>query len=260
MFLTLLGSENIPGGVRALLMVFVSVAITTALYFWGGYLPAVFAQGIALYLFFFFRCIGLLIYALRPVQVFSFTRIFSILLVWFSGFFVLLSFRIFSRKQTLEKKEAFRISFHLSSLLFLFAYAMILFFLFFLQRETDLTGDRRLNLIPFQGAFAVYWPKILEGRFGQDIFIQFFGNLLILAPLGFYLGVYGRRMPKLLIFSLPAIFAGTVESTQYLFNMGASDIDDFWMNILGAWFGYFLFFLTGRIRKGVTDGEESSIF
>lgn len=255
--------ENLPGGIREVLLISVSVVMTLFLCFVGkGYLQAAMAQGLHLYALFFFRLARMRIYGYHPVQVFTSKRILAALLVFFSGLFVIICKRLFHRagKKKRVEKENFEIAFQVASILFLMMYALLLYFLFFLQREANLEGNRRLNLMPLQGAFAVYWPRLLAGDFGNDIFIQFFGNLLILMPLGFYLGVYGRKIPVVWRLLIPVLFAGLVESSQYFFNMGAADVDDFWMNVLGAFIGYLLVVICDLIRKLVTRGKEKSIF
>ena len=187
--------------------------------------------------------------------------VFRIGLVWFSGFLVLVLLRLFSRGSwdTPQKRRSFRYAFHISSIVFLFAYAALLAQLFIAQRTMDLDGVRSLNLIPFKGAFAIYWPHILAGEFRHDIFIQFFGNLFIFTPLGFYLGVYGKKIPKVIAFLLPMVLSGAIEVTQYLFNMGKSDVDDFWMNVLGFWVGFLMYCLLGLVRRVVSRDRENNI-
>ena len=187
--------------------------------------------------------------------------VFRIGLVWFSGFLVLVLLRLFSRGSwdTPQKRRSFRYAFHISSIVFLFAYAALLAQLFIAQRTMDLDGVKSLNLIPFKGAFAIYWPHILAGEFRHDIFIQFFGNLFIFTPLGFYLGVYGKKIPKVIAFLLPMVLSGAIEVTQYLFNMGKSDVDDFWMNVLGFWVGFLMYCLLGLVRRVVSRDRENNI-
>jgi len=194
-------------------------------------------------------------------SVLTFNKVFLIGLVWFSGLLILVLVRLFSKGSwdSPKRRRSFRYAFHISSIVFLFAYAGLLAQLFIAQRTVDFDGVRSLNLIPLQGAFAIYWPHILAGEFKHGIFIQFFGNLLIFTPLGFYLGVYGKKAPKALAFFLPMILSGAIEGTQYFFNMGKSDIDDFWMNVLGFWIGFLLYCLMGWIRRRITKGKEKNI-
>lgn len=191
----------------------------------------------------------------------TFEDAFRIGLVWLSGFVVIMLIRLFSPARRVSKKNLsdWNRAFHLTSIVFLIAYAALLVWLFYFLRSTDLTGERSLNLIPLKGAFAVYWPHIRAGEFKYGIFIQFFGNLLIFSPLGFYLRVYAKKMPIWLIALVPVLLSGTIEATQYIWNMGKSDVDDFWMNVLGFWIGVFTYSLIGWIRRLVSRGSEKNI-
>ena len=166
---------------------------------------------------------------------FKFVNVFEIGLVWFSGFAVMLLIRLFliGKKDDKKLREDFRIAFRLSSIVFLLAYVILLIWMFVIMRPIDMDGQRSLNLIPFQGAFSTYWPHISTGDFSGFIFVQFFGNLLIFTPLGFFLRVFWKRMPKPVLILVPFVLAGTIEATQYILNTGKSDIDDFWMNVVG---------------------------
>lgn len=191
----------------------------------------------------------------------SFELAFRIGLVWFCFFSVSMIIRLFSKGKwdCRKSKESFRKAFHLNSLVFLIAYVGLLINLFVSQRDIGMYAHHSLNLIPLQGAFAVYWPHILSGDFKNGIFIQFFGNLLIFTPLGFYMPVYAKKIPGILIIIFPILLAGGIEASQYFLNTGKSDIDDFWMNVLGYWIGVMLFYLLGWIRSRVTGGKEKSI-
>ena len=191
----------------------------------------------------------------------SFKDSFHIGLVWFSGLLITVLIRLFSRGKmdSRKRRASFLQAFHLTSVVFLIAYAGLLILLFYSQRTADPDGIRSLNLIPLQGAFAIYWPHILDGEFGNGIFIQFFGNLLIFTPLGFYMSVYFKKIPGFVIILLPMVLSGAIEASQYCFNMGKSDVDDFWMNVLGYWIGFLLYWLLGWIRRRITKGEEKNI-
>ncbi len=191
----------------------------------------------------------------------SFELAFRIGLVWFCVFLVSLVIRLFStgKWDTRKSKESFRNAFHLNSLFFLAAYVGLLIMLFVSQRGIGMYSDRSLNLIPLRGAFAVYWPQIVAGNFQNGVFVQFFGNLLIFTPLGFYMPVYAKRVPRVIIIAFPILLAGLIEASQFLLRTGKSDVDDFWMNVLGYWIGIILFCLLGLIRSKVTKGKEKSI-
>ena len=187
--------------------------------------------------------------------------VFRLGILWFSGLLVSVLIRLFSVHSwdTSARRNTFRLAFHLSSITFLFIYILLLIYLFGLQREIDMGGERSLNLIPLCGAFSVYWPHIQSGEFRQGIFIQFFGNLFIFTPLGFYIGVYAKKLSWFSILLIPIILSGIIEATQYFLNMGKSDIDDFWMNVVGFWIGVILYHLLGAMRSAMTHGKEKNI-
>lgn len=195
-------------------------------------------------------------------QELSFMNIFDIGLLWFTGFAFAVCIRIFllGKKDTKKRREDFRKAFRVSSIVFLAVYAMLLVWLFVSMRPIDMDGQRSLNLIPFQGAFAIYWPHIAAGQFRGEIFVQFFGNLLIFTPLGFFLYVFGKKIPGAIRIATPFVLAGVIEATQYFLNTGKSDIDDFWMNVVGYFLGVLVYFLLGFIRRTITHGEEKHIF
>lgn len=191
----------------------------------------------------------------------SFVNVFDIGLVWFSGFAFLVLIRIFlvGKKDNKKRRDDFRFAFRLSGIVFLIAYALLLSWLFVSMRPVDMDGQRSLNLIPFQGAFSIYWPHISSGHFRGDIFVQFFGNLLIFTPLGFFLRVFWKKMPAVIMILVQLVLAGTIEATQYILNTGKSDIDDFWMNVVGYFLGVLTYYAINLFRKLITKGAEAEM-
>ena len=195
------------------------------------------------------------------LKILSFVEAFDIGLVWFFSFLTLVTIRLFTTGRWDQKKDraTFRRAFHVSAIVFLVIYVLLLIWLFVTMRPIGFGGERSLNLIPFKGAFATYWPHIRRGEFHNDIFIQFFGNLLIFTPLGFFLRVYGKKMPAPIYILIPIVLSGAIEATQYIFRMGKSDIDDFWMNVVGYCVGAGIYLALGLIRRAVTKGSERNI-
>ena len=256
-------SLRISGGVREAVLITVSALLSFVLYKLSRQcLPSVVMLGAFLYIAFFFRIGESIILSIPIRSAFSPRWILGALLIWFSGIGVLIFIRLLLPvdQDSLEVKKEFITAFHLSSALFNIIYILILYYLFFLQREMDLSGNRRLNLIPLQGAFSVYWPQLRDGNFGNDVFVQFFGNLLIFTPGGFMLGIYCKKFPLWIRLLIPVLMSGMIEITQYIYNMGASDIDDFWMNVAGAWFGGWIVFFLKKRRLSITGGKEKDVF
>ena len=65
----------------------------------------------------------------------------------------------------------------------------------------------------------------------------FFGNILWFVPFGMYLEAMGmvRRLWQVLL--LGFLFSLCIETLQYLFATGFSELDDLVLNTLGAWMG-----------------------
>jgi glycopeptide antibiotics resistance protein len=192
---------------------------------------------------------------------FSFEEAFRAGLIWFCGFVAIIVFRLFSNGKwnTASIKKNFRTSFRFISATFFTVYIVLLIMLFVSRRSVGMYDERSINLLPFQGAFSVYWPQILSGQFRDGVFIQFFGNLFIFTPLGFFIPVFFPNIRKGWLILIPILLAGSIETTQYILNTGKSDIDDLWMNVVGFWVGSLLFYSLGTIRSIYTHGKEKRI-
>ena len=101
--------------------------------------------------------------------------------------------------------------------------------------------SRRFNLIPFREAL------VLNGRinFGEAI-----ANVLIFVPPGIYAGILFKRWNTwkkgLFIF----MFGFLIEAFQFIFRIGAFDINDIITNTLGGIIGVMIFYLIQRSFKG----------
>ena len=188
---------------------------------------------------------------------------FRIILMWVGGVSVTILIRLFSHKKwnAPHIRKSFGKGFMVSSIVFCILYIFLLLDLFVFQRSAYADPAATLNLIPFKGAFKTYWPHIKSGRFTDGIFVQFFGNLLIFAPLGFYLQLWWRNHKnKWILCLIPVVLATVIEGCQYIFKIGQSDIDDLWMNVVGFFLGVLAAMILDAIRKLVTDGKEKTIF
>ena len=111
---------------------------------------------------------------------------------------------------------------------------------------------RSANLIPFH--------SIMEYLSGGSENLQRFafgnvvGNIAIFVPLGVYLPLF-KKNKKVLAALLPIfIISVLVELLQWLFGIGAADVDDIILNGLGGWIGilgYRLLLLLLRDEKKV---------
>ena len=104
-----------------------------------------------------------------------------------------------------------------------------------------------INLIPFR--------SIAEGINHFDgiryhlVDMQVWGNVLMFIPAGIYLMLLRtkRSMPK--TFLTIFIFSLTVEIIQFIFGLGASDIDDVILNSLGGVIGIIIYHFMVKIFK-----------
>lgn len=120
----------------------------------------------------------------------------------------------------------------------LFFYVIILFV--FLIKTADFFDasreiNRSINLIPFH--------SIIDYLFGEDVgqrgfsFMNVFGNIILFIPLGIYLPLL-KCDKRIGINTLWIFFTSlSVEIIQYIFGIGASDIDDIILNTVGGFIG-----------------------
>lgn len=127
-------------------------------------------------------------------------------------------------------------------------YFLILFALLFQKKRVG--SFQSINLIPFR--------TITEFLFSDDIILRSFswsnllGNIVIFVPLGIYLMLMNRN--KLIIVNtiIIALLSTFIEAAQFIFQVGASDIDDVILNALGGFVGIILFQLIYKIFKDKT--------
>ncbi len=110
-------------------------------------------------------------------------------------------------------------------------YIIILLALLFMNRHSY----RSVNIVPFS--------TIIRYLSGDDIVLSNFalsnvlGNIVLFIPLGVYLTLFNRdkRLYRNIIYI--ALISLTAEGIQYIFQIGASDIDDVILNVFGGFLG-----------------------
>ena len=99
----------------------------------------------------------------------------------------------------------------------------------------NLLKNGTINVTLFQG----YLP-ILEGGHWFRFIYLFVGNIIWFVPLGAYLQ-YQKKFKKIGTIVLLGFFLSlTIESLQYVFGTGYSELDDLILNTVGAWLGALL--------------------
>ena len=96
------------------------------------------------------------------------------------------------------------------------------------------------NFVPFETImryinYAQYFNMNL-------IIVNLLGNLLIFTPMGFLLPLLAKRFRRV----WPILFVGfcsslVVETIQFIFRVGSSDVDDLILNTAGAGLGYLVY-------------------
>lgn len=132
------------------------------------------------------------------------------------------------------------------------AYVLWMLWLLFGQRfGTQVYSQqlaRSLNLRPF-ATVGMYWSLLSGGRsevFWRHAVINLAGNVGMFIPLGFFLPRFFPKLRRFFsTFLLCLLLIALVEVVQYFTMLGACDIDDVILNMIGICIGYLLSKLKG---------------
>lgn len=118
-------------------------------------------------------------------------------------------------------------------------YISILFAFLFLKTSSF----QSINLIPFH----TITDYLSNGGFFS--LINVLGNIVLFIPLGIYLILFNHNK-GIFINTLWSVFISVaVELLQYLFKVGATDIDDIILNGLGGFLGIIIYKILHKIFK-----------
>lgn len=84
--------------------------------------------------------------------------------------------------------------------------------------------------------FVGYVPILASGSWWMFCYL-FFGNILWFVPLGIYLECMGQAKGLWQAVILGFLFSLCIETLQYVFATGYSELDDLVLNTLGVWLG-----------------------
>jgi glycopeptide antibiotics resistance protein len=95
------------------------------------------------------------------------------------------------------------------------------------------------NIVPFK-TINTYLKAMADGSMNIDIPVKnLAGNVILFFPMGIYLPLFFRKTNKAGIFFMSMIaMLFIVEAIQLVTRRGSFDIDDFILNILGAFIGF----------------------
>ncbi|WP_046214386.1 VanZ family protein [Paenibacillus wulumuqiensis] len=142
------------------------------------------------------------------------------------------------RIQNKQKASASANKLSVLPILLLAGYTLLLFYwMFFGFGRTDHPGaPYRYNLVPFRT--VIDFATLRVGS-PLDRLINLLGNIGVFVPFGLLVPWIRRvKLRRFLVGFVCCIFV--VEVMQMLSRRGTFDIDDIWLNTLGAWIGYML--------------------
>ena len=115
----------------------------------------------------------------------------------------------------------------------------------------ELLKNGSINLTLFQG----YVPLLKKGDWFRFLYL-FVGNIIWFVPFGMYLEHKSRGNSLWKIVLAGFLFSLTIESLQYLFGTGYSELDDLILNTAGVFAG--AVFVKGVKRHVVRGGGKPS--
>nr|WP_283809070.1 VanZ family protein [Tumebacillus amylolyticus] len=122
-----------------------------------------------------------------------------------------------------------------------FLYGLGVAYVTFFPLTIRVSTLRHVNLIPFvEMKWLLYRPIVAVMNLG--------GNVVMFAPLGFFLPLLGGRRFQSFVKTTGAglLLSVGIEFLQYLTGAREADIDDVMLNTLGAALGYWLYLLWQR--------------
>lgn len=111
-------------------------------------------------------------------------------------------------------------------------------------RQLSWSVHGEVNLIPLRIFSDAYAHLLKNGNLSYFI-INFLGNILMFAPIGFFVPLLWRGGSLKKAVGLGFLCSLLIELCQ-LPQIRTTDIDDLWMNTAGAWLGYGCFCLIRR--------------
>lgn len=115
-------------------------------------------------------------------------------------------------------------------------------------------GMTRYNFIPFK-TIIEYFSFYYSGEINKNIIMyNVFGNLVLLAPLGFFIPYFFKKCRKLVCIIIAGVVCSlAIEVIQGIFGIGSFDVDDMLLNTIGVCVVYFVWkipFVECILKKG----------
>lgn len=126
-------------------------------------------------------------------------------------------------------------------------YSIIAFFLLFMKAQSF----QSVNIMPFHTIGLYLWSDDL--RLQAFAFSNIVGNIILFFPLGVYMPLLLKNKRLLSYTLLICSISMIVEVLQFLFRVGATDIDDVLLNTLGGAMGLLCYHV---LRTWLRDVER----
>jgi len=107
--------------------------------------------------------------------------------------------------------------------------------------------SHNINFIPFKS--IAEGINVYDGIRYRLVDMQVWGNVLAFIPAGIYLMILIKKSPVLRSLLTVFLLSLGIETAQYIFRVGASDIDDIILNCLGGIIGIFIYCLLEKLFK-----------
>lgn len=148
----------------------------------------------------------------------------------------------------MSMRQTFKVCFYISFICYVLALIMLLFIgVMFVGMRGHALADVPLveylrsspNFVPFR-TIRTYAVSIVDEDLSTSIAIKnLLGNVILFLPMGIYLPYYIENIKGTGRFTLSMIaLLFLVEAIQLVTQRGSFDIDDFILNIVGAFLGY----------------------
>jgi glycopeptide antibiotics resistance protein len=141
-----------------------------------------------------------------------------------------------TRKNGNSKQLLFKIAQRVTACILGIVYGSgLLYIFFFARRRWGPPPKERINLDLFREKFLYWHTGAVHARpEAVEFYKDLFGNVLLFIPLPFFLLYFFgmRSFSRLLLVSF--ITSLVVETIQFIFRIGVADIDDLFLNTIGA--------------------------
>jgi len=127
---------------------------------------------------------------------------------------------------------------------------ILLFYIFLLIDTVFISREslRSVNLIPLK---TINQFIAVDNRFGNGLVVNvnIWGNILMFVPAGIYVILHNKNKSILINLFLIFLLSLGIEIIQYIFSIGATDIDDIILNVVGGFIGLLIYSLLKKILK-----------